>query len=281
MSPHQWLDEQRHQGRELCLILDALHQMEVRQVLLKARAFDRYASVYSQTPVAELANAGPYLIVIDRGDTEQVSKLLEAPERNWGWLASIARGDFPALLQHWRERILVGTRPNQGLYRFHDNRTLTRALEHISVDVLPAYLGPAISLCYWQGEHWAVTDNPMPGEFPVPDAPQWLQVPAPPITQARLREINAHRYLLAQHQHAYLQLAAQCPASEWISKQRQHADAWGWNTPEQLEFLLTHSLQAPGFELPVQWHPRPHETPDTHFERVLHATKFWAGEGPL
>lgn len=279
--PRQWIDEQRHQGHELCLILDSLSEMEARQTLLNGRAHDRYAGVYQQTPAAKLANAGPYLIVIDSADTEHVCALLQAPERNWGWLASIAPGELPALLQHWRERCLVGTRPNLAMYRFHDNRVLSRAFEYLSVDALSTYLGPAISVCYWQGEHWAVIANPAPGEYPMPDEPQWLQVPTPQSIRAHLRETNAHRYLLAQHQHAYLQLAAQCQAWEWISEQRQHADAWGWNTPEQLEFLLTHSLQTPGFELPVQWHPRPDETPDAHFERVLHAPKYWAGEGPL
>jgi hypothetical protein len=33
---------------------------------------------------------------------------------------------------------------------------------------LPAYLGPTISLCYWQTDAWRVADNPAPGSYPVP-----------------------------------------------------------------------------------------------------------------
>lgn len=281
VSPRQWMDEQHRQGHELCLILDSLGEIEIRQTLLNGRVHDRYASVYSQTPVAKLANAGPYLILIDRADTEHLNALLDAPERNWGWLASIAKGDLPALLQHWRERFLIGTRPNQALYRFHDNRVLSRVLDHLPVDALPSYLGSTISLCYWQGEHWVAFDNPAPGEYPLPDEPEWLQVPAPSRHREPILVSNAHRYLLDNHYDVLLRLARHRRPVAWLHAQWAQAEQWGWLEQEQLQFLVVHSLQFPHFALPAAWDPQPNETPHMHFERVSQMAAFWQGEGVL
>ncbi|MGO2768339.1 DUF4123 domain-containing protein [Pseudomonas taetrolens] len=281
VSPWQWIEEQHRQGRELCLILDSLGEMETRQTLLNGRACDRYASVYDQTSVARLANAGPYLILLSRADTEALSGLLGAPERNWGWLASIAQGDLPALLEHWRQRFLLGSRPNQALYRFHDNRTLTRALDHLSPDAFPPYLGPTISLCYWQGEHWLALDNPEPGEYPLPAMPEWLQVPTPGRLRGQVHVINVYRYLLAHHYEALRQLARHRRPLAWIHAQRMQAEQWGWLEQEHLQFLALHSLPRPGNGVPDAWNPRPDETPHMHFERVSQMAGFSQGEGVL
>ena len=281
VMPDQWLAAQRGEGRNVCLVLDAQNEIEARTALLRERAYNRYSSVYSQTPVAELAAAGPFLIELDSADSEHITELLHAPERNWGWLASIAQGDLPAWLAHWRARCLVGTSPNRALYRFQDNRVLTRALEYLPIDSLAAYLGAAISVCYWQGERWAITDNPMPGEYPLPQAPAWLSVPptSPQITA--ICETNALRFLLDQHQQAYLQVAQKQPVLEWISQQCKLATTWGWHGSEQLEFLLVHSLKSPGFQLPEQWHPLSHEDSVAHYQRVSHMALFRVDEGAI
>nr|WP_314483653.1 DUF4123 domain-containing protein [uncultured Pseudomonas sp.] len=278
-SPVQWIEVQRKRGHELCLMLDTFDQKPVLKALLNGRAHDRYSSLYSQTPIAELASVGPFLIMLDSGDTQPLTELLNSPERHWGWLVSIAAQDFPALVQHWRERILVGQRPDQGIYRFHDNRVLGRAVSFLSPEELPAYLGPAFSLCYWQSEHWLSADNPTPGQHPLPEQAQWLRVPLPPEQRARLRETNAHRFLLAHHQVAYLQLAEHRDPFAWLRQQRETAEGWGWHAPHQLELLLASSLSTPEFEMPVQWHPRPHEEVSAHFKRVSKEAKLLQGKG--
>ena len=278
-SPVQWIEAQRKRGHELCLMLDTFDHKPVLQTLLKGRAHDRYSSLYSQTPIAELAGIGPFLIMLDSGDTQPLTELLNSPERHWGWLVSIAAQDFPALVQHWRERILVGQRPDQGIYRFHDNRVLGRALSSMPPEARPAYLGPAHSVCYAQGEHWLSADNRAPGQHPLPEQPHWLQVPVPPEQRARIRETNAHRFLLAHHQVAYLQLAEHRDPFDWLRLQRGRAEGWGWHAPHQLEFLLVSSLSTPEFEIPMQWHPRPYEEPGEHFERVCQEAKLLQGKG--
>lgn len=274
--PRQWMDEQRGLGRCVCVVLDAQNELEARTALLNGRAPDRYYSVYSQTPVTELAPAGPFLIELDGTDTERLSELLNAPERNWGWLASLAPGDLPLWLEHWRARILVSARPERALYRFQDNRVLSRALRHLSVEQLPAYLGQAISVCYWQGEQWATTDNPVPGEYALPEAVAWLSVPDANPQRVAIQEANALRFLIDKHQLACKKVVKKFLFLQWISLQCKQADAWGWVKPEQLEFLLIHSLESPGYELPMQWHPHPDEDSAAHYQRITQRVKVSA-----
>lgn len=278
VSPWQWIEEQHRQGRELCLILDSLGEMETRQTLLNGRACDRYASVYDQTSVARLANAGPYLILLSRADTEALSGLLGAPERNWGWLASIAQGDLPALLEHWRQRFLLGSRPNQALYRFHDNRVLARALAFMPQEARPGYLGPAVSVCYWHETHWEVVSNPAPGKRPVPDEPAWLNVPALPLQAIEILHANVYRYLWAEHSDEMLALSQLQDPDEWLTEQLAQVRHWAWTTPEQVHFLVLQRLTT--WERPVikNWSPRAEETPAMHFERLFNEVQFWSEE---
>ncbi|WP_324727938.1 DUF4123 domain-containing protein [Pseudomonas chlororaphis] len=279
--PRQWMAEQLRLGHALCLILDSEGELDSRQALLNGRDSNQFCSVYRETPASDLADAGPFMFVIDDPDAQCISALLDAPERNWGWLASLQAGELPKLVAHWRARLIIGSRPHRALYRFHDNRVLSRALEHLPAEARPAYLGPAISLCYWQGEHWAVADNPAPGEYPIPSDPAWLQVPTPVSQAADIRETNAHRYLLDEHLETYMALADQQDPEAWLNTQLALAEAWGWTAPEQLKFLLAQCLTASGDTLAKRWQARPDETPTAHFERLHQEAQFWQGDAPL
>jgi len=143
---------------------------------------------------------------------------------------------------------------------------------------LPAYLGPAISVCHWQGSHWQITDNPAPGNCPVPEAPAWLQLPMPEGQAMEIRLANAHRFLLAGHVQAYAELARCRDPHIWLQERLTLAEAWGWLAPERLEFLLIQSLHTPN--LAPHWQARPEETPEEHFDRVYQLSKSWNGETP-
>ncbi|WPN29818.1 DUF4123 domain-containing protein [Pseudomonas sp. P5_109] len=279
--PRQWMLEQQRLGHVLCLVLDSENERDTRQSLLKTCRYDQYSSVYGETQVADLADAGPFVFAFDQVNDSRIDELLKHPQRNWGWFASLQKGDLPTLVKHWRERLIIGARPDQALYRFHDNRVLSRALAHLPVEACPAYLGPAISVCYWQGTRWESTDNPAPGTYPVPDQPLWHQVPAPNQQADEIRLTNARRYLLAEHVEAYANLAEQHDPDMWLRSRLAQAQAWGWFAPDQLEFLLIQSLQAPAYKLAAHWRVRPDESPDEHFERVYQTTAFWQGEGAL
>ncbi|WP_409278145.1 DUF4123 domain-containing protein [Pseudomonas defluvii] len=274
LSPRQWMAEQLRQGCSLCLVLDAQDQLDTRQALAGRRSPDRYSSIYSATPVAELAGIGPFLFILGDGDDDELDRLINAPDGQWGWFASLREDGLPEWVEHWRERLLIGTRPHQALYRFQDPRVLSRALAHMPVSAVAEYLGTAISVCYWQGACWAVTENPAPGRYPLPPDPAWLHVPAPAQLTAEVRHTNAHRYLLAEHLEAYAALAERHPPDLWLTRLLELAERWGWQQAAQLEFLLTQNLQSPDYRLPAWWEVQPGEGPSAHFERVYLRTRF-------
>lgn len=277
----QWMTTQQTQSLAVYLILDSQNEHDVCRSLLASSALNQFKNVYRATPAEELADVGPFVFSVDPSDYRHLGPLLNRPQDHWGWLASIAQGQLPALIEHWQTRMIVGTPPHQALYRFQDNRVLTKALQRLPQEALPPYLGPASSVCYWNGSHWQSVDNPEPGTHPLPKPPLWLGVPSAPEQAIEVRQANAHRYLLAEHEGVYTRLAEQHAPHAWLRQRLVQADTWGWQSPEQLHFLLTESLQASGFELPGYWQPQRDERPDEHFERVSQTVKFWRSEAPL
>lgn len=269
----RWMTDQQSVGHSLCLTLDSENESDAHQLLLNSSPFE-YLSVYEGTAIADLANVGPLIFTLDQPGDRRIDGLLEHPQRNWGWLASLPKGDLPKLVKHWHERLLIGTRPHLALYRFHDNRVLARALEQLPADAFAAYLGPLISVCYWDGTDWKITNNPAPGTYPVPDEPLWLRTSTCASQATQIRRINAHRYLLAEHVKAYADLAGQHDPDAWLGDRLAQADAWSWHEPEQVAFLLVQSLQAPAYTLSAHWQARADETPAEHFERVYSLQGF-------
>ena len=279
--PRQWMNEQRRLGHELCLVLDSQNERETRQLLLKSSGHDQYLSVYNATTLANLADVGPFIFTLNQSGDSRLDDLLKHPDRNWGWLASVEKGALRELVNHWQQRLIVGTRPYQALYRFHDNRVLSRVLKHMPPEEYPAFLGPAISACYWDDAAWNTAHNPAPGKYPVPENPLWLRTPLPQPQASEIRRLNAHRYLLAEHVEAYANLAEEQEPDAWLRERLALAEAWGWVEPEQLEFLLIQSLQAPEFTLSPEWEVRGDERPVEHFERVRQLVGFWRGDAPI
>ena len=177
--------------------------------------------------------------------------------------------------------MIFGVRPHRGIYRFHDNRVLARALQHLTTATVAGYLGPAISVCYWQGEHWETLGNPAPGNYPVPESPVWNDFPMEADQRASTREANAHRYLLARHLEAYARMAEQQDPELWLSTLLAQANTWGWQAAEQLEFLLVQSLKTTTDTLAQHWQAHAGESPDAHFQRVFQEVQFWQGDGLL
>jgi hypothetical protein len=275
------MNDQLRLGHTLCLILDSEGELVARQALLNTPDPEQYCCVYSQTPISELANAGPFIFLIDNPGDARLKPLLDEPERSWGWLASIGNGDLPALARHWRERLIIGTRPHRALYRFHDNRVLGRALAHIPEEARPEYLGPAISVCYWHGAQWNVTHNPAPGEYPLPADPAWLSVPLPTDRAMEILHSTVYRYLWAKHGEDLIRLSQRQDPGTWLTEQLSHAQQWGWTAPEQVHFLITSKLTETEPPLINNWAPHEGETPQAHYERLFNEMKFWSGEGSL
>ena len=277
----QWLQEQTRQGRHLYLVLDSDGQLDERNGLVSELDVDHYRNLYRGTPAESLANVAPYLFQLDVVEHPALRALLNTPNRHWGWLASAASADLDALTAHWQNRLVTGERPNQALYRFHDNRVLGRALAYLQPEQRAQYLGLMTSVCYWQAEQWTVTDNPDPGIHPLPTDPAWCHTPTPEETFKGIQFDNTRRYLVREHLDTLLDLAREQDIDPWLRGQLDLAHTWGWQEPDSIHFLLMQSLQAPDYTSPKNWLPRPNETPAMHFDRVYQQALYWQGDGPV
>ncbi len=263
--PNQWMSQQLQAGRRLCLILEGSNA--ARQPMLAARGFPDYCSLYAQTPLAEIATAGPLILLLDQVGEPALLDLLQKPEMNWGWLGSLPNVDLTDVTRHWRDRLLVGPEGHQALYRFHDNRTLARALNYLKVEQWPAFLGPLISVCYWHEDRWHYGSNPAPGDHPVPDPAPWLNIPNP--NAYAILHANILRYLLAEHSESLAALVEFQDPRVWLTQVLEQARAWQWNRPEQLEFLVVRRLEEASRASVIRWQPTVGETPEDHFQRML------------
>ena len=68
--------EQQKLGHSLCLILDPEGGLAARQALLKNHGLEQYCRVYSETPLADLADAEPFISLINSPDNEHIKELL-------------------------------------------------------------------------------------------------------------------------------------------------------------------------------------------------------------
>ncbi|WP_248751647.1 DUF4123 domain-containing protein [Pseudomonas sp. MWU15-20650] len=270
--PHQWMVQQQQMGHRLCLMLEG--SSEARQPMLAVRGLSQYCTLYSETAAAELANAGPVILLLEQMHEPTLVDLLQHPETNWGWLGSLPAADLSGVTHHWRERLLVGPKGQQALYRIHDNRTLARALAHLPTAHWPAFLGPLISVCYWHEGHWRQRENPAPGDYPVPEPAPWRNTPNP-HAQAILHA-NILRYLLAEHSEQLVALAEFQDPRSWLAQVLVQARAWQWHRPDQLEFLVVRRLEEATRGSLIRWQPWVGEVPGEHFERVVDQ---WRREG--
>ncbi|KPG99609.1 hypothetical protein AEQ67_10780 [Pseudomonas sp. RIT-PI-q] len=277
----QWLLEQSRSGRDLYLMLDTDGHLDERTALVIELGAHQYRSLYVGTVANSLAQTGPFLFQMGTVKHPVIEALLDTPERHWGWLASASNIDLDVLVSHWRDRLIVGERPNQAVYRFHDNRVLGRALTFLQPEQRADFLGPIASVCYWQADQWTVTDNPDPGEHPLPLDPAWLKTPTPETVYSNVQFENTRRYLIREHTDALARLATQLNVDDWLWGLIQTARLWGWQQPEQVHFLLTQSLQTPGYLPPKAWLPKPEEDSAEHFERVYEQVLYWQGNAPV
>ncbi|NNA70341.1 DUF4123 domain-containing protein [Pseudomonas gessardii] len=263
--PGQWMTQQQQAGRRLCLILEGNNDALQRLMASGNRA--QYCNLYGTSAVAELAAAGPVILSVEHLGEPALVGLLEHPEANWGWLGSLPDVDLGSVIEHWQARMLVGPPGNQALYRFHDNRTLARALGYLPVAQWPAYLGPLISVCYWHEAQWCSASNPAPGKYPVPDPVPWLNLPNP---QAKaILQANILRYLLAEHSENLVALVEFQDPKIWLAHVLDQARTWQWREPEQLEFLVVRRLEEATRASVLRWPPLVAETPGDHFGRVV------------
>lgn len=121
-----WLDDQHAQGRSIVWIIDRMVEPDPIVRLFGAGIVEDYVNLYLGTEYSELADIGPWLLVLSDMKNPAVEQLLASPDQNWGWLGSMDEPDLPILAQHWRDRLLVNESSGPSLFRFHDNRVIAR-----------------------------------------------------------------------------------------------------------------------------------------------------------
>lgn len=275
-SPNQWLTEQRTHRRQLLVIANPMAAPNPIPTLFANAPIRDYVKVYQGTPFENLAPLGPWLVRIDVSTMAALSALLQSPEHHWGWVASAEQLDMNEVVAHWQARMLIHDEGQRALYRFQDNRVISRHLQALDNEQIPLLLGPLCSALCWDGKQWISVDNPAPGTYPEPFDTPWLQVPPTAEQSAAAQKATLETWLWENHLDATQQLLTRESLATWLQVQLDKADSWDWSRQEQIHFLLEHQLNADLANLPA-WAPRAEETPDVHFLRaqqdILQANK--------
>ncbi|MCQ4298051.1 DUF4123 domain-containing protein [Pseudomonas stutzeri] len=262
-----WLSEQQAQSRPLLLVIDSLAEPTPLPSLFSTDLVHSYANLYKGTEVDEMAGAAPWLILLNELNFTQLRSLTDAPEQNWGWLASVDHADMAALTQHWQARIFADEQGQRSLYRFQDNRIIARHLGELDASQRPLLLGPLASVLCWDGQDWQWFDNDLPGEYREPFEKPWLSIPEPEQVQRAVAHHNLELWLWQNHTEASTRLAETRVVSDWLDHQLDKAKEWHWHSEPQLHFLLRYQLDPALAEHPA-WLPADQETPEAHYSRV-------------
>jgi hypothetical protein len=266
-SVDHWLSEQQAQNRQLLLVIDSLAEPAPLPRLFSADLVHSYANLYQGTEVAEMASVGPWLIVLNELNLTQLASLTDAPEQNWGWLASVEHADMAALTQHWQSRIFADEQGQRSLYRFQDNRIVARHLAELDASQRPLLLGPLTSALCWDDHDWQWFDNAQPSEYPEPFEKPWLSIPEPEHVRRAVTHHNLELWLWENHTHETTKLAETRVLSEWLDRQLDKAKEWHWHSEPQLHLLLRYQLDPAVADHPA-WLPADQETPKAHYSRV-------------
>ena len=267
IQPAAWLAEQKHQQRQLLLVVDTLHSPQVIATLFKLAPIRDYIRLFQGTEFEDLLEQSPWLIRIDSSSMEAVTHLLQNPTLNWGWVASTAQLDLNEVAQHWRERLVISENGQRWFYRFQDSQVIARHLGALSATQIPLLLGPLASALAWDGEHWQSFENIQPALQPMPCATPWLDVPESEAISEAIEVGALKRWLWGNHPHATASLPISVPLAVWLKQQLNLAAEWGWNDAEQILFLVEHKLDPERAAHSV-WEVQAGETPEAHFARV-------------
>ncbi|WP_332763065.1 DUF4123 domain-containing protein [Pseudomonas koreensis] len=261
-----WMGGQSRLDRVLILVLDSLAEPNPVTPLYSAGVMQRSVQLYRRTEFSKFAAISPWLTALHNPGNDAFRRLLNEPERNWGWIGSMDRADLDSLTQHWIARMVIDEDGDRSLFRFQDNRVLARCLANMKDSELPLLLGPISSVLYWDQSQWKSADNSRPGMHPVPNPEPWLRNPESGEHARSILRQNLKRWIFTYHLEAAATLAETRVVSEWLEDQLDLLDAWGWQLPEQRELMLSRRLSEQCMQ-DLAWDPLPNETSPEHFAR--------------
>lgn len=263
---NNWLGEQSRLNRVLILALDSLAEPNPVTSLYSAGVMQRSVQLYRRTEFSKFAAISPWLTELQNPGNDAFRKLLDDPQRNWGWIGSMDKADLDSLTQHWIARMVIDEGGERSLFRFQDNRVLARCLDNMKETEWPLLLGPISSALYWDQDQWKSADNSRSGMYPVPNPAPWLRTPESGEQARSILRDNLKRWLLTYHVDTAAELAETRVVSEWLEEQLDLLDAWDWRTEEQRQLMLSLRL-SPQCASDIAWEPIPGETPEVHFAR--------------
>ncbi|EUB84796.1 DUF4123 domain-containing protein [Pseudomonas sp. GM30] len=263
---NNWLGEQSRLNRVLILALDSLADPNPVTSLYSAGVMQRSVQLYRRTEYAQFAAISPWLTELQNPGNDAFRRLLDDPQRNWGWIGSMDKADLDSLTQHWIARMVIDEDGERSLFRFQDNRVLARCLGNMKETEWPLLLGPISSVLYWDQDQWKSADNSRSGMHPVPNPAPWLRTPESGEQARSILRDNLKRWLLTYHVDAAATLAETRVVSEWLEEQMDLLEAWDWRTEEQRQLMLSLRL-SPQCEADIAWEPLSGETPEVHFAR--------------
>lgn len=265
LQPANWLAEQQRQQRQLLLIIDSVAAPDTVASLFKHAPIRDYIRLFHGTEFERLLEQSPWLIRLDYSSLPALKHLLDRPESNWGWLASVSHLDLSAVAQHWRERMIIREADQRWFYRFQDNVVMARHLTALNQAQIPLLLGPLDAALCWSGEHWHSVENPRPASYAPPFATPWLEVPESSAATEAITLRAIENWLWEKHPDATFHLPVFVKV--WIKQQLDLAAEWGWDDAEQIFFLVEHRLDPERAAHPA-WAKQEGEAPAERFVRV-------------
>ncbi|WP_434154215.1 DUF4123 domain-containing protein [Pseudomonas sp. JZ134] len=266
MSPvYSWIQTQTNKQRSLYLIIDSLAEPNPIPELFGSGGIKEYANLYQGTSYEELSAIAPWLIRIEDMSNVAIQRLIQHPERDWGWLACAEFHEFSAIKKHLQDRIEIHEDEQISLYRFQDPRVIARSLAYLKREQAPYLLGPFESVLYWHSEKWKEYNNPNPSFSQLPEPPfPWLYS-EPDETKQEIKILNLEQWLWENQPAETTELAKQLHIRTWLKDCLAKAEIYQWKDAYQLFFLLMHNrlnqLNHPA------WEPLPDELPLAHFNR--------------
>lgn len=266
-QPIRWLAEQQGCGRQTVLIIDTQFAPDIIATLFTLAPIRDYRRLFQGTEFDNLLEQSPWLIRIDPTTLPAVERLLARPETNWGWFASASPLDLDELVRHWRDRMVIREGEQRWLYRFQDNRVISRHLKALDTQQIPLLLGPLAEALCWDGTGWQRFENRRPALYLPPFAMPWTEVLESAAASEAIELRALENWLWHHHPQATARLPIGGPLSVWLKSQLALAGEWGWDQAERIHFLVEHKLD-PALAQHDLWDTKPNETPAAHFQRV-------------
>lgn len=265
-----WLSKQNISQNKLCLIIDSCADSNPILEFFKGgiTSLKNFICLYKDTELEKNIESSPWLIELNNDfSINQINQLLDKPETNWGWLASMDSSfTLEQLAKHWQQRMIIEEENRKFIYRFQDNRTIAWHLQNLSETDISLLLGPMSNILAWDGEQWKEFINPTPTFYSELSSTPWANISEPDTVAKAVRNENMRNWLFDHYPRTLYEYSEIEDFYSWVNDELIKADEWQWSEREQWELLLGQRLD-PKQRLSTDWQPIKTETPEQHYQR--------------